>query len=490
MWYHTLIYYKEYCALRAETRIMKRSNTGVVALHILLDAAFTVLSMALAFWVRFELFGGSNPVGGFPYHMLWSGIFAPVFVLIFSFLGVYTPHPSRGYIHDFGKIVLGNTLGVMLYIDVVFVFRVVDFSRWMILLFYLFMIVLTGARGFIWHRVLRRKHRRGEGLRELVIIGDGHSAQECFAHLTAHPDAGIRVVGSIGDRAIPGLPRISGYTGLRSALDRVSPDEAVIAVDENRVSQLGGILRQCENTGVKLALLPVCWEYMSRHPYFEDFCDIPIMNVRRVALDDFGKALVKRVMDVVLSLLMILLTAPIMLVAVIGTRISSPGPILFRQERIGKDRKPFSMLKFRSMRVNTASDSAWTRDGDPRRTRFGAFMRRYSIDELPQLFNVLRGDMSLVGPRPEIPKYVDHFKYSIPLYMVRHQVRPGITGWAQVNGLRGDTSIQKRVDFDLFYIENWSVFFDLKILLMTPFKGIVNHQESLVKNNISKEGKK
>ena len=137
------------------------------------------------------------------------------------------------------------------------------------------------------------------------------------------------------------------------------------------------------------------------------------------------------------------------------------------------------MLKFRSMRVNAQSDTAWTRDHDPRRTAWGAFMRRYSIDELPQLFNVLAGDMSLVGPRPEIPRYVDHFKYSIPLYMVRHQVRPGITGWAQVNGLRGDTSIRARVDYDLYYIENWSMLFDLKILLMTPFKGVVNRQESL-----------
>ena len=189
--------------------------------------------------------------------------------------------------------------------------------------------------------------------------------------------------------------------------------------------------------------------------------------------------LIKRLIDFTLSLAGILILAIPMLLFALVVKLDSPGPVLFRQERIGKDKKPFYMLKFRSMRVNAQSDTAWTRDHDPRRTAWGAFMRRYSIDELPQLFNVLAGDMSLVGPRPEIPRYVDHFKYSIPLYMVRHQVRPGITGWAQVNGLRGDTSIRARVDYDLYYIENWSMLFDIKILLMTPFKGVVNHQESL-----------
>ena len=252
------------------------------------------------------------------------------------------------------------------------------------------------------------------------------------------------------------------------------------AADNDDIAErLGGILRECEDTGVKLALLPIGYEYMSRHPYVEELCGLPLVNVRRVPLDNAGADIVKRLFDILASLVLIVLTSPVMLVAAIGTRLSSPGPVLFRQERIGKDKKPFYMLKFRSMRVNAQSDTAWTRDHDPRRTAWGAFMRRYSIDELPQLFNVLAGDMSLVGPRPEIPRYVDHFKYSIPLYMVRHQVRPGITGWAQVNGLRGDTSIRARVDYDLYYIENWSMLFDIKILLMTPFKGVVNHQESL-----------
>ena len=187
----------------------------------------------------------------------------------------------------------------------------------------------------------------------------------------------------------------------------------------------------------------------------------------------------KRAFDILVSAVCLVAFSPLILFCYLAVKLEDGGPAVYKQERIGLHGKAFNILKFRSMRVNAQSDTAWTRDHDPRRTAWGAFMRRYSIDELPQLFNVLAGDMSLVGPRPEIPRYVDHFKYSIPLYMVRHQVRPGITGWAQVNGLRGDTSIRARVDYDLYYIENWSMLFDIKILLMTPFKGVVNHQESL-----------
>ena len=168
-----------------------------------------------------------------------------------------------------------------------------------------------------------------------------------------------------------------------------------------------------------------------------------------------------------------------MLFAAVGVKLSSPGPILFKQERVGLNKKPFYMYKFRSMRVNDRQTTGWSTNSDPRKMKFGSFIRKFSIDELPQFFNVLKGDMSLVGPRPELPFFVNRFKESIPLYMVKHQVRPGITGWAQVNGLRGDTSIRARVDYDLYYIENWSMLFDIKILLMTPFKGVVNHQESL-----------
>ena len=458
---------------------MSRKDTGSTAFYIVLDMLSAAAAMAFAFWVRFVLFRGVNPVGGFGYHMLWAVLFSPVYVILYALLGIYTPKPQKGFIHAFGRLVLANTLGVMLYIDLIFVFRVVDFSRWMILIFYLTLNVLTAARGFAAHRLLRRRYDQGRDLRRVMIIGDGEAASDVFQRLGREKWSGVTVVGSVGEKTVPGLRRLGDYDRIRAVLDDLAPDEAVIALDRQDIRRLGSILRLCEDSGVKLALLPMGYEYMASRPFIEPAAGLPLINIRRVPLDSFGPALIKRAGDIVFSLLLIVLTAPIMLLAAVGTRLSSPGPVIFSQERIGKDRKPFKMYKFRSMRLNNASDSAWTRAGDPRRTSFGAFMRRYSIDELPQLFNVLRGDMSLVGPRPEIPRYVDHFKYSIPLYMVRHQVRPGITGWAQVNGLRGDTSIRSRVDYDLYYIENWSPFFDLKILLMTPFRGIVNPQEPL-----------
>ena len=187
----------------------------------------------------------------------------------------------------------------------------------------------------------------------------------------------------------------------------------------------------------------------------------------------------KRTMDIVGALALITLTSPLMLFAAVGVKLSSPGPVLFKQERVGKDKKPFSMYKFRSMRINTRQQTGWSTDVDDRKTKFGSLIRKCSIDELPQFFNVLKGDMSLVGPRPEVPFYVDQFKEEIPRYMVKHQVRPGITGWAQVNGFRGDTSIRGRIEHDLYYIENWNPLFDIRILLMTVFKAV--NREKLAK---------
>ena len=294
------------------------------------------------------------------------------------------------------------------------------------------------------------------------------------------------MVGNIGEASIEDIRLLGSYADIDHILDAILPDEVVIAIDAKEQDLLDPILIACKRSGIKLSILPAYYQFLSSRPSISIEGGVPLINVQRVVLDNLGFAFLKRLMDVVGSAVLIVLTSPIMLVAVIGTKLSSPGPVLFKQERVGRNRKLFYMYKFRSMRVNVHEADGWTVAGDPRRTAFGAFMRRYSIDELPQLFNVLRGDMSLVGPRPELPQHVYDFKGSVPLYMLRHQVRPGMTGWAQINGLRGDTSIEARVEYDLYYIENWSFMFDLRILFTTPFKGIVNKQEPLVKKSAKK----
>ena len=215
--------------------------------------------------------------------------------------------------------------------------------------------------------------------------------------------------------------------------------------------------------------MPFYSDYLPARPTIDVLDECKLINVRQTPFDNLLNAAVKRGLDILGSLILIILTSPIMLVTAIGGKLSSPGPIIFKQERIGLNKKPFMMYKFRSMRGNVQQETGWSKDYDPRKTHFGSFIRKFSLDELPQFFNVLKGDMSLIGPRPELPFFVEQFKEEIPRYMVKHQVRPGITGWAQVNGLRGDTSIKKRIEYDLYYIENWTPAFDLRILIMTAF---------------------
>jgi Undecaprenyl-phosphate glucose phosphotransferase len=211
-------------------------------------------------------------------------------------------------------------------------------------------------------------------------------------------------------------------------------------------------------------------------PYLEDLDGLAVVNIRRVPLTNTGNRFIKRSIDIVGSICAIILFSPIMLIAAIGIKLTSRGPIIFKQERVGLHNKPFKMYKFRSMEVQDDSEEkkGWTTKNDPRVTRIGKILRRSSIDELPQLFNVLKGDMSLVGPRPERPLFVEKFKEEIPRYMIKHQVRPGITGWAQVNGYRGDSSIKKRIEYDLYYIENWTIILDMRILFLTIFTGFIN----------------
>ena len=243
--------------------------------------------------------------------------------------------------------------------------------------------------------------------------------------------------------------------------------------DYERLEEIVGI---CEKSGVHTKFVPDYNSLIPSRPYTEDMMGLPVINIRYVPLSNAGNAFLKRVMDVAGSVFGIIITSPILLIVALLIKITSPGPIIFKQERVGLHNKSFYMYKFRSMELQPEEDEkkAWTVKNDPRVTPIGKFIRRTSIDELPQLFNILKGDMSLVGPRPERPLFVEKFKEEIPRYMIKHQVRPGLTGWAQVNVYRGDTSILKRIEYDLYYIENWTVGLDVKIILLTFITGFVN----------------
>ena len=272
---------------------------------------------------------------------------------------------------------------------------------------------------------------------------------------------------------------LGGYDKMEITLDEPGIDEVVVALDAAEMHMLTRAFAACDKHGTRITMVPFYNDYLPARPTIDVLGDCKLINIRQTPFDNILNAFIKRAMDVVGSMVLIVLTSPIMLGVAIGVKLSSPGPIIFKQERVGLNKRPFMMYKFRSMRVNAAEDSAWSTNSDPRKTRFGSIIRKFSLDELPQFFNVLKGDMSLVGPRPEIPFHVEHFKEEIPRYLVRQQVRPGLTGWAQINGLRGDTDIAERIRYDIWYIENWTVALDIKILFRTVFGGKMVNDEKI-----------
>lgn len=334
--------------------------------------------------------------------------------------------------------------------------------------------------------IMKMLYKKQFILRKIIIIGDNTaSAKDYVRQIEENPDYGGMVIGYVGDKISPevGCDKLGSFSELEQILDKYKPTDAVFAIDAYDKRRLIRLVNLCDDKCVKVYFLPVIYGFFKSHKQLEQVGNIPIINIHSTPLDNRANAFIKRVIDIIGSAILIILTSPIMLVAAIGTRLSSPGPILFKQTRVGKLGKRFTMYKFRSMRVNDSSDSAWTTGTDSRKTRFGSFIRRTAIDELPQLFNVLFGSMSLVGPRPEIPKFVEEFKEVIPLYMVKHYVKPGMTGLAQVKGLRGDTSVEDRIHEDIAYIENWSLAMDIAILFKTPFKAF-NKSEQYIETEI------
>ena len=404
-----------------------------------------------------------------------------VYLVLYHMFNLYTPKRVQGRRLELWNIVKANAVGMALILGVLYLIKLIDFSRWMLFYFVVLNVVLeTIARNLIRY-FLRSIRRNGYNLKHIVLVGYSRAAEEYIDRILDNPQWGYKIRGILDDHIeagteYRGIKVIGRIANLMVILPENRLDEIAITLGLSEYYRLEEIVNLCEKSGVHTKFIPDYNRVIPTKPYTEDILGLPVINIRHVPLTNTFYAAMKRTMDIAGALCAIILFSPVMLFSAIMIKITSPGPLIFKQERVGLHNHTFMMYKFRSMDVQAPEKekSKWTVKNDPRVTNFGKFMRKTSIDELPQLFNVLKGEMSLVGPRPERPFFVEKFKEEIPRYMIKHQVRPGMTGWAQVNGYRGNTSIKKRIEYDLYYIENWTLGLDVKILFLTIFKGFIN----------------
>nr|WP_319489990.1 undecaprenyl-phosphate glucose phosphotransferase [uncultured Caproiciproducens sp.] len=453
---------------------------GVLAV---IDACICLVSMVLAFQFHFYNYSGSFYIG-INYYLQLMIFIIPAYFLLYNYFELHDSFRHRSLLSEVGKIIQSNIGGIIFVFVLVFFLKEVHISRMVIILFGILNAGMTSAFRLAIRKLLREMRAKGYNIKHMIIVGWNEVSAEFYDKVMSNRILGYDILGYLSDVEEDVSGRPIAHTGKFNALSKILEskgiDEVIISLDYDEFSMLEGIIDVCEKAGVKANLLPFYTKYLPAKPYIDEIEGMPLINIRKIPLDNFLSNLCKREFDILVSLVMLIVLSPLLLITAIGVKLSSPGRIIYKQNRIGINKKPFVMYKFRSMNMdgNGSDMTTWGTKSDDRRTKFGIFIRKCSIDELPQLFNVLKGDMSLVGPRPERPFFVDKFKEEIPLYMIKHFVRPGITGWAQVNGWRGDTSIAERVKCDIYYIENWSFLFDIKILFKTVFKGIVNKSES------------
>ena len=462
--------------------MIKDNERFFYRIHVVIDAFVIALSYLFACFLQLGFFIQKD-IGRLTTEEYLLPLFfvVPGLLLLYYAFNLYTSKRVQGRRLEIGNIIKANSLMLLIFLSVLMLRHMDDFSRQLVFLFYGIDTVLEVVVRFLIRRALVNIRKKGMNLKRILLVGYSRAAEEYIDRINANPQWGYVVRGILDDNIergtmYKGVKVIGRIDNLLVILPQNHLDEIAITLGLNEYYKLERIVGLCEKSGVHTKFIPDYNNIIPTKPYTEDLLGLPVINIRHVPLSNTFNMMVKRTMDVCGSLLCIVLFSPVMLLMAALIKLTSPGPLIFKQERVGLHNRPFKMYKFRSMEVQTEREEqkGWTVKNDPRVTGIGRFMRKTSIDELPQLFNVLKGDMSLVGPRPERPQFVEKFREEIPRYMVKHQVRPGMTGWAQINGYRGDTSIRKRIEYDLYYIENWTVGLDFKILFLTCFKGFIN----------------
>jgi Undecaprenyl-phosphate glucose phosphotransferase len=465
--------------------VLKQHHQLFQGLFFFADMVVVSAAWVLAYYLRFE-WGpipapkGTPPMANYLPMVLFVWVIWGVTLRLF---GLY--HVTRGTqaMHEVIRVAQASTLSVLVFMSVAFLFWEKDysFSRGVFFYFWVLAVVMLVVERMLLRQVLAIFRARGYNQRHVLIIGSGDLAQGVARKIAEHPGLGFTIRGFVGERAedigraIDGARVIGTYSDVQSILEQNGIDQVLIALPLDSIGFLEEILKRIGPSMVDIKVIPDIYKFISLRGGIEDFDGMPVISLLDTPLGGWNDVL-KRVVDVLLATTLITLMAPLFSLIAAAIKLTSRGPVFYRQERMSLDGRTFLVWKFRTMRVDAEAETGavWASAVDPRRTRLGRWLRQTSLDELPQLFNVLRGEMSLVGPRPERPIFIEQFRQKIPKYMLRHKVRAGMTGWAQVHGLRGNTSVEQRIRYDLYYIENWSLLLDFKILLLTLFRGFNN----------------
>ena len=461
--------------------MIKENQKVLNLLMVLIDVFVISLSLVCSIWLRFKttMFG---PIGGHlgfqSYLLFLTFAVIPVYLILYFAFGLYKPRRTyKTIFSEATQIIKVNIVAFFALVSILFIIRQPDFSRIMLFLMAFIATIFGTIERFTIRSILKNMRVNNRNLKHILIVGDNDLAFTFARRIRENPYLGFYVSGFLGrsDRVgmeIEGSKIIGSFNDMDEILEKNRYDRIVLAIPLKYYYKINELVQSCEKVGIKAEIIPDYIRYFPAQPSIDMIEDIPIINIRYVPLDDNFNKFLKFLSDYIISIIAIIITSPVMIVTAILIKLTSRGPIIFKQERMGYNGKTFMMYKFRSMKVQDPDDekSEWTTKDDPRKTKVGDFISRTSIDELPQFFNVLKGDMSVVGPRPERPYFVDQFKETIPKYMVKHQVKPGLTGWAQIHGCRGDTSIKKRIEFDIEYVENWHLGLDLAIMIKTALR--------------------
>ena len=456
--------------------MIKKNQRIFNFLNLLSDFIILLIAFVLSALIRFNLFPGLNlvRVGTMAVVAL---LYAFILVVMYYLFGIYGSIRFKKYGTSMPKVLILNAIGTLVLIALFYLLREMNFSRWFLVINWVISCILIIAKHMAAKKILYRLRANHHNLKHVIVLGNGKLAQGFYKDIKNNPELGINIIGYVSAHQKDELGEPLGtYEDLETILNVYNPDTLIVALEPHEYDKMSIALDTADKVGSRVELIPFYNDYFPAHPVIESAGNSKLIDLRATPLDNPGWAVIKRAADIVVSAIIIIITSWLMGLIALGVKLTSPGPILFKQQRIGKGRKAFTMYKFRSMRIDT-DHSGWTTDNDDRKTKFGSFIRKYSLDELPQFFNVLKGDMSIIGPRPEILKFVEIFKDEVPLYLIRHQVKPGISGWAQINGLRGDTPIKDRVIYDIWYIQNWSFALDCSIFVKTIFGGFANSEK-------------